>query len=37
MFNKIRNQSLQLGVFGFGLPEGGDVGVGVFSESEEVR
>ena len=29
MFNKIRNQSLQLGVFGFGLLQDRNVAVGV--------
>ena len=33
---KIRSQSLQLGVFGFGLLQDGNVGVGVFPEGEEV-
>src|SRR5215467_1584316 len=30
-----RNQSLQLGVFGFGLLQDGDVGIGVFPEGEQ--
>jgi len=36
MLEKIRNQSLQPSVFGFGLFQDGDVGVGVFQEGEEV-
>jgi len=36
MLGKIRSQSLQLGVFGFGLLQDGDVGVGVFPKREEI-
>src|SRR5215470_567539 len=36
MLGEIRNQSLQLGVFGFGLLQDGDVEVGVFPEVKEI-